>query len=194
MFTGIIEELGIVKEVKNYRGIRCLVIDTKNVSQGTKVGDSIAVNGVCLTVTSIKKTLLSFEVLSETLTTTNLKDVSVKNTVNLERSLKLNDRLSGHLVSGHIDCVGIVRGKTTRGGTTLFEIAVPEEFSRNMVVKGSVACDGISLTIAKLKGNIFSVNIIPHTLKTTTLGVKTCSGKVNVEFDMVGKYVKSFSK
>ncbi|MFC1703713.1 riboflavin synthase [Candidatus Omnitrophota bacterium] len=190
MFTGIIEELGTIEKIKNYQGIRCFVIKTKEVCKDTLVGDSIAVNGVCLTVTKIDNQVLSFEVVAETLETTNLKQAKLKDKVNLERSLKLNDRLSGHLVSGHIDCVGVIRKKTVRSGTTIFEIALPEEFSKNIVAKGSVAIDGISLTVAKVQGNVFSVNIIPHTLESTTLGKRVCSDKVNLELDMVGKYVQ----
>ncbi len=194
MFTGIIEQLGKVKSIENYSGIRCLRIESEDIALDTKIGDSIAVNGVCLTVTKIDGKILSFEVVSETLNNTNLKDVKINDKVNLERSLKLQDKLGGHLVSGHVDCLGIIRKKFSRSGTEVFEIAVPSEFSRNIVDKGSVALDGISLTVAKVSGNVLSVNVIPHTLKETTLGLKSCSVKLNVEFDVIGKYVKSFLK
>lgn len=194
MFTGIIEELGVVEKIDSYRGIRRLKIKTEKVLQDARVGDSISVNGACLTITSIENNNLSFEVMPETLNNTDLKNLKVKDKVNLERALKLNDRLSGHLVSGHIDCLGVIRNKSNLSGNVVFDIAIANELMKYVVDKGSVAVDGISLTVAKIRGNVFSVNIIPHTLKNTTLAFKTPSDKVNIEFDLVGKHISSILK
>jgi riboflavin synthase len=191
MFTGIVEELGIVDRIENYRGIRFIVIKTDKLFQDTKLGDSIAVNGVCLTVADINKSKVGFEIISETLNNTNLRDLRLRDKVNLERSLKLNGRLSGHLVSGHIDCIGIIRNKYIKYGNTVFEIAIPDKIIRYIIPKGSIAVDGISLTITEIRGNMFSINIIPHTLKVTTFGIRRPSDRVNIEVDIIGKYVTS---
>ncbi|MDP2939372.1 MAG: riboflavin synthase [Candidatus Omnitrophota bacterium] len=194
MFTGIIEELGKIVRIENLKGNRLLTIGAQKVIDLTKIGDSIAVNGVCLTVVKIENKNLSFEVIPETLDKTNLKFLKVSDSVNLERSLKFNERIGGHLLSGHIDTVGIIRKKSFTLGGYKFEIALDKDFLPFIVNKGSVAIDGISLTAANIKGNTFSVYIIPHTLKVTTLGFKGPSSYVNIEVDMLGKYVLSLLK
>ncbi len=187
MFTGIIEELGIVRRVTRQGNITVLDIYASRVSEGTKKGESISCNGTCLTVVKVNKDLLSFEVMPETMKTTNLKDLKIGERVNLERSLKLGDRLSGHFVLGHIDCAGIIRKKKVSSGNLIFEVAVPEEYIKYCFLKGSVAVDGVSLTIQEIKSGVFSVYVIPHTLKETTLSFKGSSDKVNIEFDILAK-------
>jgi len=187
MFSGIIEELGKIKRISRKGNITLIEINAKNTLDGVKIGDSIAVNGVCLTVVGVKKDSFSFEAMPETLKATNLKDLKTADKVNLERSLKVGDRVSGHFVLGHIDCVGLIRRKSYINGNLAFEIAVTSEFIKYCLPKGSVSVDGISLTIAARESNVFSVYIIPHTLKNTTLSFKGPSDKVNVEFDLLVK-------
>ena len=189
MFSGIIEELGLVRNVSKRGNITLLEVQAQRALEDTKTGDSIAVNGVCLTVVKKEKDSLFFEVMPETLKVTNLWGLRLLDKVNLERSLKIGDRLSGHFVTGHIDCIGIIRRKKYTGGNLCFEISVPDNFLKYILPKGSVAVDGISLTIVDKKSNTFSVYIIPHTLKNTTLGFKGPSNKVNIEFDILAKRI-----
>ena len=187
MFCGIIEELGQVKKISRRGKVSLLEIKAEKVREGVKIGDSIAVNGACLTVTGLDNGLLSFEVMPETLKITNLGSIRICDSVNLERSLRAGDRISGHFVLGHIDCKGLIRKKGYVEGNLCLEINVPAEFMHLVVLKGSVAVDGISLTIAHKRGNSLEVYVIPHTLKNTTLGFKGPSDKVNVEFDILLK-------
>ncbi len=187
MFSGIIEELGQVQKISRRRNYAVLEIKSVLASQGTKIGDSIAVNGACLTIIQKQDNALSFEAMPETLKITNLGLLKIGEKVNLERALKIGDRLSGHFVSGHIDCLGIIRKKNYVNNNLAFEIAIPQEFMVNIILKGSIAIDGISLTIAVKRSNTFSVYIIPHTLKNTTLGLKGPSNKVNIELDILAK-------
>ena len=171
MFTGIVEETGKVKKISFRSGITLLEISASKILFDTKVGDSIAVNGVCLTAVAIGTNFLSFEAMHQTLKNTNLGLLKIGQVLNLERSLKVGDRVSGHFVSGHIDCLGLVRRKTLRNGAFELEISVPPAFTRYCLPKGSVAIDGISLTLATIHANIFTVYIIPHTLKNTTFTI-----------------------
>ena len=187
MFAGIVEELGIVTNISR-RGYNSLLeIKAKKVSEDIKIGDSVSVNGACLTVVKIGSGALTFEAMPETLKVTNLGNLRISEKVNLERSLKIGDRLSGHFVTGHIDCAGTIRKKSFVNNNLCFEIAVPQEFIKHCLPKGSVSVDGISLTLVNKKSNTFSVYIIPHTLKNTTLGSKGPSDKVNIEFDILAK-------
>ncbi|MDP3142398.1 MAG: riboflavin synthase [Candidatus Omnitrophota bacterium] len=191
MFTGIIEELGMVVKLQNYSGLLRITVSADKALVETKVGDSIAVNGVCLTVTKIENKNLSFEVMAETLKNTTLGDLRLREKVNLERALKFSDRVNGHFVSGHIDAVGVIRSKKIVSQNTIFEIGVDKKLVKYISPKGSIAVDGISLTIGEVKGNGFSVYLIPHTLKNTTLGFKSHSDKVNIEVDMTAKQLDS---
>jgi len=191
MFTGIVEELGTIVEIADRQGLRQITISAEKVAEGIKVGDSISVNGVCLTVTKLEAKNLSFEVMSETLKKTNLGDLKLRERVNLERALRFSDRVSGHLVSGHIDGVGIIRSKKILSRNTVFDIVIDKGLLKYLSPKGSVSVDGISLTVGEIKGNVFSVYIIPHTLKNTTLGFKGHSAKVNIEVDMMAKQLDS---
>ncbi len=188
MFTGIIEELGIVKTVSRKGRLISLSVQADKVLPDTKIGDSIAVNGACLTVVKIEDKVLIFDLLEETSRLTNLGKLKIGEKVNLERSLKAGDRLSGHFVSGHIDCAGVIRNKAHISGNLCFEIAVPPKFLKYIAPKGSISVDGISLTVVNKRSNIFSVYIIPHTLQNTTLNLKGPSGEVNIECDILAKY------
>ncbi len=187
MFSGIVEEIGQVKRISSNSRVRRLEIAAKKVCEDAKIGDSICVNGVCLTVVKKEDSLLSFEVMPETFKVTNLGNLRISDKVNLERSLKIGDRLGGHFVTGHINCLGIIRKKTHTLGNLCFEIAVPVEFIKHCNPKGSIAVDGVGLTIVNKRGNVFTVYIIPHTLKNTTLGFRGPSDKVNIEFDILVK-------
>jgi riboflavin synthase len=187
MFSGIVEELGEVKNISKRGNINLFEIKANKVLEDIKIGDSVAVNGACLTVTKKYDDVLSFEVMPETLKITNLGSLRTSDKVNLERSLKIGDRLSGHFVTGHIDCVGIIRKKGFINNNFGFEIAVPVQFMDYILPKGPIAVDGISLTTVNKKSNTFSVYIIPHTFKNTTLGFKGPSDKVNIEFDILAK-------
>jgi len=189
MFSGIVEELGEVKRISNRGNITLFDIAAKKVSEDTNIGDSICVNGVCLTVIKNESAVLAFEAVSETLKITNLGSLKISDKVNLERSLKVGDRISGHFVTGHVDCLGIIRRKNYLTGNLCFEVAVPPNFMKYILPKGSIAVDGISLTIAGKKSNAFTAYIIPHTLKNTTLGLKGPSDKVNIEFDILAKRI-----
>lgn len=187
MFTGIVEELGEVRNIRRRGNITLLEIKAGKVAQDTNIGDSISVNGACLTVVKSNSGIMTFEAIPETLRVTNLGSLKLSDKVNLERSLKAGERLSGHFVTGHIDCLGIIRDKKYVKDNLCFEISIPVEFMVYCLPKGSIAVDGISLTIAEKRSNIFSVYIIPHTLKNTTLNFAGPSDKVNIEFDILAK-------
>ena len=187
MFSGIVEELGSVARISRRGNNTLFEISAIRVKEDAHRGDSIAVNGACLTVVDNDSRALTFEVIPQTLKVTNLGSLRVSDQVNLERSLKLGERVSGHFVTGHIDCIGIIRKSTFVHGNLCFAIALPIESMKYCLPKGSVAVDGISLTVVDKKANTFSVYIIPHTLKNTTLGFKGPSDKVNIEFDILAK-------
>jgi len=187
MFTGIIEELGQVKNICKRGNITVFEVLADKILEDTRIGDSISVNGVCLSVIKKDTGILSFEVMPETRQTTGLKDLRISDRVNLERSLKIGDRVCGHFLTGHVDCIGVIRYKKYIKGNLAFLIAVPAAFIKYCLPKGSIALDGISLTIAEVKSAAITVYIIPHTLKNTTLGKKGPSDKVNVEFDILAK-------
>lgn len=183
MFSGIIEELGEVARIQRIGRNTLLELKVNKISQDTNIGDSIAVNGTCLTLVKKNNNILGFEIVPQTLRATNLGNLRVRDKVNIECSLKIGDRVSGHFVYGHIDCVGVIRRKTFIQDNLCFEIAIPPEFISKVLLQGSIAVDGISLTVQNKIGNLFSVYIIPHTLKNTTLGFRHPSDKVNIEID-----------
>ncbi|MBL7081425.1 MAG: riboflavin synthase [Candidatus Omnitrophica bacterium] len=190
MFTGIIEELGEVVGIRRIGRGALLQLRKGRSFDEVMTGESIAVNGVCLTVSRIQKDVLYFDVIAQTLTQTNLGRLQIRDKVNLERALKVGDRISGHFVYGHIDYIGIIRKKNFIENNLCFEIALKPEFISNIVLRGSVAVDGISLTVQKIKRDSFSVYIIPHTAKSTTLGFKVQGSSVNIEFDKLYGRVK----
>lgn len=187
MFNGIVEELGELKNVSKRGNVVLFEIQAKKILEDINIGDSISVNGACLTIIKKESGVLSFEVMAETLRVTNLGVLRLKDKVNLERPLRIGSRLSGHFVTGHIDSTGIIRRKNYINDNLCFEIAVPAEFIDYVLPRGSIAIDGISLTIVDKRANTFTVYIIPHTLKNTTLGFKCPSDKVNIEFDILAK-------
>ncbi len=191
MFSGIVEEIGKVKIISKQANHAILGVQAKKVLDDIRIGDSIAVNGVCLTVVKKEIDTLSFEIMPQTLKSTNLGQLRIHDRVNLQRSLKVSDRLSGHFVNGHIDCLGIIRKRHYIKGNLCYEISIPLEYLKFILPQGSVAIDGISLTVVNRKSDSFSVYIIPHTLNNTTLGLKGPSQKVNVELDILAKYIKS---
>jgi len=190
MFTGIIEHLGKVKRIKRQANSATVTIDLGRLSNDVKPGDSIAVNGACLTATQTKNTEVSFDVSGETLRKTTIGALRVSECVNVERSLKIGDKLGGHFVSGHVDEVGVIRKKEAEKGQCTMWFSVSESSVRMMIKKGSVAIDGISLTIVDFEDTLFSVAIVPYTLDATTLGLKKIGQGVNIETDMFGKWVK----
>ena len=189
MFTGIIEEIGRIRSVKKGPKSAVLTISAKTVLDETHVGDSIATNGVCLTVTSLGRDYFTADVMNETLMRTNLKETTVGEYVNLERALTLNSRLGGHLLSGHIDGVGVLTQTVVQDVATILTFKTDTALTRLMVDKGSIAIDGISLTLFDVTATTFSVSLIPHTGAETTLLDKPIGAKVNLECDMIGKYV-----
>jgi riboflavin synthase len=190
MFTGIIEETGTVREIIS-RGNSCtLKVGAKTVLEDMKLGDSISVNGVCLTVTEITSSTFSADISLETLRISNLKSLRSGDLVNLERSLKLTDRLGGHLVLGHVDGTGQILSKQVKENTIFLTISAPEELLCYIVPKGSIAVDGISLTVIQTSSNGFSVAIVPFTAAKTTLGFKKVGDTVNLETDILGRYVE----
>lgn len=190
MFTGLIEDLGTVRELpKGAEGVR-LTVGTQIPMGELVLGESIAVNGICLTVAAFGQGAFVADVSPETLGRTNLGDLSVGAVVNLERALRLSDRLGGHLVSGHVDGVATLAGRRRQGNSLCLTFRFPAHLGRYLVEKGSVALDGISLTVTEVSDEAFSVAVIPHTLERTTLHRKEVGAQVNIETDIVGKYVE----
>jgi len=186
MFTGLIEEVG---RVTGRRGAR-LQISAPRVGKSIRVGESVAVNGCCLTATSRAHDRISFDLLQETLDRTNLKLLRRGDRINLERALRVGDRLGGHFVQGHIDCVARIRSFEKRGADHRLEIELPARFSHYVIEKGSIAIEGISLTIAEVLSKRLVVWIIPDTKRHTNLDGATAGDLVNVEFDLLAKYVE----
>ncbi|MFH1622106.1 MAG: riboflavin synthase [Candidatus Omnitrophota bacterium] len=194
MFTGIIQEIGKVAYFSRYQKSQNLRVRSKIIVPRAKIGDSISVNGVCLTVTKIKADILNFDLLPETINLTNLGLLKFGDSVNLEESLTKTDKISGHFVTGHIDCLGTIKKKGMIKNNCSFEITIPKKFMNLLVPKGSVSIEGISLTIVDVYRDSFTVYIIPHTFNNTILGQKVISNKVNIEFDILAKYSQNPKK
>lgn len=197
MFTGIIEDVVEVKSIckindTNKKADVKLTLSLGKISRGIKVGDSMSINGACLTITKLSRGTADFEIVDETIKRTCLGLVKSGDKVNIERSLRLRDRLEGHIVLGHVDCTGIIDEIiTTQTGTYMWIRIEDKEYSGSFVSKGSVAIDGISLTVVNAKDDRISIALIPHTLTTTTLGSKSIGNKVNIEIDIISRYVNS---
>lgn len=190
MFAGIVEEMGAVKLLeKSMAGTR-LTILAKAVMGDLPIGASVSVNGACLTIVKRDDKEFTVDVSLETMTVTNLGKLAAGSPVNLERAMKLNERIGGHLVAGHVDGVGTIRERHQEGNGTVIAIEAPLEVLRYCVPKGSITVDGVSLTTNEVTGRSFSVMIIPHTAKVTTLGIKQQGDSVNLESDLIGKYVE----
>jgi riboflavin synthase len=194
MFTGIVEGLGTIKSLVPQGGGLRMGVQAEFPIEQLKIGDSVAVSGACLTVVVFKNKILEVDVAPETLSKTTLGQAKVGDKVNLEQALRFGDRLGGHLVSGHIDGVGTVKSKHPVANATIFGFEVSEALSRYIVEKGSIAIDGISLTVNGCDRTSFDVSIIPHTAKWTTIGLKNVGDQVNIETDMIGKYVERFTQ
>ncbi len=192
MFTGIVEIVGIIEGVEPGDDLTRLVVDAEPIADGVEPGDSVAVNGGCLTVTSIRDGRLSFEAVRETMECTSLGDLKVGARVNLERAMRAGDRLDGHIVQGHVDGVGTVRQMVREGNDVRLQIDCDPELADCVVEKGSIAVDGVSLTVAALLPSGFEVALIPHTLEATTLRDCQPHDRVNLEADVLGKYVKRY--
>lgn len=190
MFTGIIEEMGVVKAVERTLAGARLSVLASTVMDDLGIGDSVSVNGACLTVVSRDEREFTVDVSTETLSATSLGQVLAGAPVNLERAMKIHQRIGGHLVSGHVDGVGAVRSRRQDGNTLTITIEASKDVLRYCVPKGSITVDGISLTINELTDRSFGVAIIPHTAKMTTLGLKQIGDAVNLESDLIGKYVE----
>ncbi len=192
MFTGIIEEIGIVEGIIKGSKSAKIIISAKKVLEDVKLGDSVSTNGVCLTVTNFTSHSFSVDVMAETMRKSNLKNLIQGSKVNLERALRVGDRLGGHFVSGHIDGVGVITNFEKEENATWISVSAPDEILKYVIHKGSISIDGISLTIQYVKEKIFKVSIIPHTKDITTLLIKNRGDEVNLECDMVGKYIEKF--
>lgn len=192
MFTGIVEETGKIESVTKGSKSAILTVAAHKVLENTKIGDSIAVNGVCLTVTSISGNKFTADVMAETIRRSSLGSLKHGSKVNLERAMAADGRFGGHIVSGHIDGVGTIRSLIREDNAVWVEIETPDKLLKYIVEKGSIAIDGISLTVAKLTDDSFSVSVIPHTGEETTLLTKKPGDIVNLENDIVGKYVERF--
>jgi riboflavin synthase len=192
MFTGIIEGFGTIREIRTEGQGKRMTVDADFFLEQTKIGHSICVSGACLTVITIDNKRFTVDVSPETLAKTTFKSAKIGDRVNLERALRLSDRIDGHLVSGHIDGIGTVMLKQNIGNAIIVSIKVPEFISHYMIQKGSVAVDGISLTINNCGHDSFDVSIIPHTAKLTTIGFKKAGDLVNIETDIIGKYIERF--
>lgn len=192
MFTGIVESVGRVIERTPRGELTRIAVEAPAVTEGMAVGDSVAVNGACLTVVEVTPTTLVFEAVKETLDVTSLGDLVVGSPVNLERALRADARLDGHLVQGHVDAAGVVRDFEQRGDDVRLAVACGAEVLDYLVPKGSVAIDGVSLTLVGVDAEGFDVALIPHTLEATTLGARRPGDRVNLEVDVLAKYVKRY--
>lgn len=189
MFSGIVEELGVVKKITTNRQSMQLVIGALAVLGDVKLGDSIAVNGVCLTVTKCSTNEFEVDVMPETYNATSLKRLKSQNRVNLESALRFNAHVGGHFVTGHVDGVGIIKSITTHDNALNYTIELEKELIKYCIYKGSIAVDGTSLTIFDVSGNTIRLSLIPHTITNSVLGIKKIGDLVNIECDMLGKYV-----
>jgi riboflavin synthase len=192
MFTGIIEEIGTIEQIRQSGEAIVMTIGAQKVLTDVHLGDSIAVNGVCLTVTSFTDRAFTVDVMPETVKATSLRTLTKGSKVNLERAMAANGRFGGHFVSGHVDGIGRIIRKWPSANAVYYEIEIPKELRQYMILKGSVAVDGTSLTIFGLTDNTFTISLIPHTRAETILGEKQPGDIVNIECDMIGKYVAQF--
>jgi len=192
LFTGLILELGEITSINRKSGGAVLSLKSNEIASAAKLGDSIAVNGVCLTVVKSGRKELSFDLSDETLRSTNIGSLNKGDAVNLEPSLSPDSKIGGHFVTGHVDTVGNIRSRVQSGDMLKFEIEAPSKVTDFLVEKGSVAVDGISLTVVDILKDSFTLVIIPHTAKLTTLGFKGAGDTVNIEVDILGKYVAKF--
>lgn len=191
MFTGIIEAAGLVRSLRRNDGGLTMTVEAGRIACESEIGASIAVNGACLTVVSRDERTFTVDIVPETVQRTTFGRLQVGDKVNLERTLRLSDRIDGHLVQGHVDGVGRIVDRESRGNSIWYAFEIPPDLSPYVIEKGSIALDGISLTIARKTDNMCAVSIIPHTASITTIGDKKTGDEMNVEVDMIGRYVES---
>lgn len=191
MFTGIVEGIGVIREIADStrRSATRITVDLGSHSDGLQTGQSVALNGVCLTAVNLSGTECVFEMIEETVAKTDLGNLKVGGVVNIERSLKVGDRLEGHFVLGHVDGVGIIQEINEKPDEVSISVVVPKDLSRYIVQKGSVAIDGISLTVVDVRDNVVSVSLIPHTVDVTNFRTRKPGDRVNIETDILGKYI-----
>lgn len=190
MFTGIVEEVGVIERIQKGSSSVVLTIRASTVLDDLKIGDSVAVNGICLTATAVTSSGFTADVMHETLNRSSLATLKAGSRVNLERAMMVNGRFGGHIVSGHVDGTGRIQSVTRDDNAVWYTISAPAEIMRYIVEKGSITIDGISLTVAKLTNSTFSISAIPHTVSVTILRDKRVGDMVNLENDIIGKYVE----
>ena len=191
MFTGIIEEIGRMRSVTQRGQAMVITIHAKRILEDIHLGDSIAVNGVCLTVISFDMSSFTVDVMPETFRQTNLRNLKIGNSINLERAMSAQGRFGGHIVQGHVDCAGLVRSKKMEENAIIYTIEPNDpNIFKYIIPRGSITIDGISLTVVKVTDSDFSVSIIPHTLSQTVMGEKYAGDTVNIECDLLGKYME----
>lgn len=190
MFTGIVEEMGVIQTIdRSLQSVRMKIL-AKAVLEDLEVGDSVSVNGVCVTAAALTELDFSVDVSPETVRVTSLGNLKIGNPVNLERAMRIVDRIGGHLVSGHVEGLGVIREKRSEGNAVVLTVEVPPSILKYCILKGAIAVDGVSLTINALTDRSVSVSIIPHTAQVTTLGLMEVGTTVNLESDLIGKYVE----
>ncbi len=194
MFTGIIEEVGKIKKIEKTHDKYRIFICANKILGDAKLGDSVSINGTCLTITSIDGNLFTADVVRETLDKTNLKFLQKENFVNLERAMKASSRFDGHIVQGHVEGISKVLAITSNRDIFIIKIELPQNLVKYCIYKGSIALNGVSLTIAKIDKNIIDIWLIPHTLKHTTFKENKVGDYINVETDIIGKYIENFQK
>lgn len=194
MFTGIIEGLGSISAIRPSGAGKRITVDADFLLDQTKIGDSVCVSGVCLTAVSVEGRRFQADISPETLAKTTFRQAKTGDRVNLERALMLSGRIDGHLVAGHVDGIGSIQSRKQIGNAILLRVTLAPFMSRYIITKGSVAVDGVSLTVNTCSPGVFEVSIIPHTAKLTTIGLKRSGDPVNIETDMVGKYVERFTE
>ena len=193
MFTGIIEEVGQISAIYKSEDLFQISVKTDSILNESKVGDSISINGVCLTLTSIKSNSFTSDVVSETIERTNLKYIKVGNYINLERAMRADSRFDGHIVQGHVEGMGKVKS-IQKDENFIIKVQIPEKLANYCIYKGSITINGTSLTIASIKENLIDIWIIPHTLSRTTFDVIKENDYVNIETDIIAKYIEKFNK
>ncbi len=194
MFTGIVEQLGTVKAIERQKNLIILKVDVGALAGKIKLGDSVAINGVCLTATAKSGAIVSFDLMKETIEKTSLKEAAAGVRVNLELALKADSRFGGHFVTGHVDELGVIKGIQKAKNWVSMKVSVSKVNRRQLVNKGSVTLDGISLTVGKVNDSSFEVYLIPYTLKVTNLGAKKVGDSLNIETDILAKYILSSKK
>ncbi len=191
LFTGIIEQLGIIKGIELKKNLIILTVDVGMLASKIKLGDSVAINGVCLTATLKKGKIVSFDLMKETIEKTSLKEITIGSKVNLELALKSDSRFGGHFVTGHVDELGTIKAIEKSKNWVSITVSISKANQKYLVHKGSVTLDGISLTVGKVEKNAFQVYLIPYTLKVTNLGSKMVGHSINIETDILAKYILS---